>query len=357
MSMKRILWVRIFGFGSFLSRVCPDVLWFGQAKRTSMLFRFFAFAFLLFLGLTDISAQAHLDARLSRSEVMTGDSLILRLTAKVPAGAVLFEPELALPSGFSAFDMLRSEPWDTLRQGSFWVLQRDFVLMAWDSAQLQIPPLRLPYRLQGDSLVRVLQSRPLSLTIRFPAVEEGEELKPIRPIERESSYWSDVLKPWMLIPLLLVLWLAVRWWRRYSERSIPEVVHPQPPLPAHERAFQQLELLRQNAWWKQGRVKEFHTALSHLLRTYLEDRFGIQALEQTTPEIIAQLQKSHLPAAWTDSLRELLSTADLVKFAKAEPPEDFHEKALEEVRKFVLETAEKPEEQSPGESPIDTHIV
>ncbi len=312
--------------------------------RLSRFFSVFAILpFLLFAFA--IEAQTYLDARLSKSEAMTGDSLVLRLTAKLPEGAMLVEPHLSLPPGFSAFELLRSTSWDTLeRQGGFLMLQRDFVLIAWDSVQLQIPPVVLAYRLPQDTTVQVLQSRPLALKIGFPPLEEGEELKPIRSIEREPSYWSDVLKPWMLIPLLLVLWLLVRWWRRYSDRQLSELVQQEPPLPPHEQALKQLELLEQNAWWKQGRVKEFHTALSHLLRAYLEVRFGIQALEQTTPEIIAQLRQSRVPAAWTDSLKELLSIADLVKFAKAQPPEDFHQKALDKVRAFVLETAERETE-------------
>lgn len=304
---------------------------------------------LLLLGASVLQAQQpHLDARFSRTEVLSGDSVLLRLTAKVPAGAELTEPILMLPSGFSAFELLRKEPWDTIKQtGSTFLLQRDFVFIAWDSARLQIPPVLLRYRLLGDTAWQRLQSRPLELSIRFPPVERGVELKPIRPIAEEPSYWRDVLRPWMLLPLLLLLWLSVRWWRAYALRQIPEVVQPEPEVLPHEYALQQLALLRENAWWKRGRVKAFHTSLSHILRKYLEDRFGIRALEQTSGEIIDQIRQLHLPEGKINTLSELLQIADLVKFAKAQPPEHFHEEALEKIASFIEETV--PSSDLPAE--------
>ncbi len=300
----------------------------------------------LLLSAFHAGAQPHLDARLSKSQLMTGDSAILRLTAKIPRGAAISEPQWPLPPNFSAFEVLRNKPWDTLSaEGQNLVLQRDFVLIAWDSANVQVPPVSLTYRLPGRDTAQTLRSRPLRLSISFPPVEKGEELKPIRPIFREPPLWSDFLKPYMLIPLFLLLWLAVVLWRRYSQRKIPEVIHEVPPLPPDEYALQQLELIEQNAWWKTGRVKDFHLALSHVLREYLEKRFGIRALEETTPQILRQIKNSAVPADWQQKLKHILQVGDLVKFAKAEPPESFHREALEEVRQFVLLTRPHEEEE------------
>ncbi len=316
-----------------------------------MFLRLLLYALLLCLLITgQADAQTHLDARLSASRVMAGDSLVLRLTARVPQTAILAEPQLNLPQGFEeTLEILRAGSWDTLKaEGNQLILQRDFILMAWDSARLQIPPIALPWQLPGNEKVQVLHARPLNLEIRFPPPEKGTEIKPIRPIAKEPARWSDYLKPYMLIPLFLLLWLLAMWWRKYSERQIPEVINTEPPLPPHEYALQQLNLLAQNAPWKKGEVKAFHSALSHILRTYLEERFGIRALEETTPHILAQLQQSEVPQTWQQKIQALLQISDLVKFAKAQPQDDFHEKALEDVRAFIRETApkENPEQNT-----------
>ena len=301
---------------------------------------FFLWILLFLLPARQLGAQPHLDARLSKSQVMTGDSLILRLTAKIPRGAAISEPQLPLPPDFSAFEILRNRPWDTLsEEGQNLLMQRDFVLIAWDSARLQIPPISLAYRLPGQDTVQLLRSRPLNLSIAFPPPEKGEELKPIRPILKEPPLWSDFLKPYMLIPLFLLLWIAVRWWRRYSQRQIPEPIHVEPPLPPDEYALQQLGLLEEKAPWKEGRIKEFHSALSHLLGQYLEERFGIRALEETSTEIIGQMaERSDISEEWQQKLKHLFQIGDLVKFAKAQPEESFHRQALEDIRQFVLLT-------------------
>ena len=74
------------------------------------------------------------------------------------------------------------------------------------------------------------------------------------------------------------------------------------------------------------------------MREYLERRFAIHAREQTSDEILVQLRKQHLSNPLLADTEELLSVADLIKFAKADPGMDIHAATIERVRKFVIET-------------------
>jgi hypothetical protein len=135
----------------------------------------------------------------------------------------------------------------------------------------------------------------------------------------------------------LVVFLLRR--RRRTATAPP----PPPPRPAHELALEQLQQLRGAGLWQRGEIKAFHSQLSHIVREYLEGRFAIPALESTTDEILAALRRTDLAEEWRLRLRQMLQTADLVKFAKAVPPENVHEEQLGQAVDFV--TATKPEEE------------
>ena len=61
--------------------------------------------------------------------------------------------------------------------------------------------------------------------------------------------------------------------------------------------------------------KEYYTKLTDTLRKYIEERYGFSAMEMTSSEIIQHLTATQDQKA-LDELRQLFTTADLVKFAK-----------------------------------------
>jgi hypothetical protein len=134
--------------------------------------------------------------------------------------------------------------------------------------------------------------------------------------------------------LLAVLVLVLR----KRKKAAPPPPPPPPPLQPHELALRQLEELQKQQLWQNGQVKDYHTALTFIVREYLEKRYGILALEQTTDEILAQLRQRDFDLALSQKLGDVLQTADLVKFAKAQPTAEFHELAMTTARAFILET-------------------
>ena len=99
--------------------------------------------------------------------------------------------------------------------------------------------------------------------------------------------------------------------------------------------------LEQSDLLDNGEVNAFQTQLTYILREYLEGRYDIHALESTTDDILTSLRSIGVPDEWRVQLRQMLQTADLVKFAKAEPPLGFHVEALYSVKTFVEQTKEE----------------
>ena len=89
---------------------------------------------------------------------------------------------------------------------------------------------------------------------------------------------------------------------------------------------------------EKGKVKEYQTELTFVIREYLENRFDIQALESTTSEVIADLEDKDFDTKQASTLSRILQIADLVKFAKATPSAELHESFLDDAENFVSET-------------------
>jgi hypothetical protein len=175
-------------------------------------------------------------------------------------------------------------------------------------------------------------------------LQDGEvEIRPIKDIIREGWHWLDFKWLYMAVLVLaLILFLLNRPFRR-KKRAIRKEEKKLIVRPAHEIALERLQSLRKEALWQRGDVKGFQTALSHIVREYLENRFAIRALESTTGEIIRDLGTQALDDSDREVLRDLLSIADLVKFARAKPDEDIHEQFLDRAVAFVEKTRKQEE--------------
>ena len=86
-------------------------------------------------------------------------------------------------------------------------------------------------------------------------------------------------------------------------------------IPAHQKAHNEMTRLKSESFNTAEEQKLYYTHLTETLRKYIRERFGFNAMEMTSSEIIEQL-KTAGDNTMIDELRELFATADLVKFAK-----------------------------------------
>jgi hypothetical protein len=146
---------------------------------------------------------------------------------------------------------------------------------------------------------------------------------------------------WVLAALAaaVVGWLL---WRRIRRRSgtAPEApARAVPARPPHEVALEALAALEASALLGRGEVKEYHIRLSEIVRAYVEAHFGVPALEMTTWEVLAGLERVGVDEGVRDELRGFLEPCDLVKFAKVRPTPESSHAVLALGRGFVESTA------------------
>ena len=151
--------------------------------------------------------------------------------------------------------------------------------------------------------------------------------------------------------LLLVFLYLLKHYRTNS--PILQRVTLEPVLPAHIKAQKALDAIREEKGWAHENSKKYYTELTDALRLYIQNRFGINATEMTTDEVLTHLleitDKNQL-----EEIRDLLTTADFVKFAKFHPLQNEKMLHYDVVSQYVDATKEAENE---SEEPKVEYIV
>ncbi|MCB9080484.1 MAG: hypothetical protein H6555_02115 [Lewinellaceae bacterium] len=296
-----------------------------------------------------LGAQVKLNARLDSMDILIGDQVTLVLDFSHPATHHVVSLGLEAIPRDSSLEVVRIGRIDTLFNGNEIVMRQQVILTAFQQGDFQVGPIPLIYESSGRQDTAYFPAQPLRVRL-IPVTADSTDIQPIKDIWREPVKFSDFL-PWMIgIGALLALGLLFFWWWRQRQR--PAAVDVQlPPRPAHEIALEKLAALENGGYLERRQFKTFQSELTFIFREYLEGRFGLAALELPSAQLLREMQRSATAPDWIERLRSWLTMADLVKFAKAEPPVSFHQESLHYVREFITETQAHPE--STGAEQID----
>ena len=181
----------------------------------------------------------------------------------------------------------------------------------------------------------------LALNIIQPfEVDSSLAITDIKDIERAPIWWWGIIRGILLG--LLITGLAVGGyflWRWIESKRKPEEEEINPELlrPADEVALEKLDEIKAAKIWKDGKVKEYQTDLTDVVREYIGRRFDVHSTEKTSDETLREM-KPLLDKDLFDRLKSMLQLADLVKFAKWHTTPDENEGALTTAYDFVNET-------------------
>jgi hypothetical protein len=214
------------------------------------------------------------------------------------------------------------------------LISQNFIITAWDSGSYYIPPIAFSATSKTQGLL---------LNVQTIILEEGAELKDIKQPMEAPIGWSDIW-PWLLGIVLLILIAYILKKYVFTKKEALKIEKPKVIIPADIIALKELITLEKAKIWQEGKIKEYHSSLSEIVRRYTEERFQFIALELTTDEIIDEL-KSKLNQEQIQNLKTLLQRADLAKFAKSKPIESENTESMLLAKNFVNNTKQKKENE------------
>jgi hypothetical protein len=227
---------------------------------------------------------------------------------------------------------------DTVRQrrSDLVMLQKQMMITAFDSGYHAIPPFTFKYQLPGDTLWNMLETEPMLLFVAGLSVDLNIPIRDIKGPVSAPLTFMEIL-PWLLLAIIIVS--AIILYRRYLKKKregVPILPKPvKPKIPPHRVALDALENLQRKKLWQSGRVKEYHSEITDILRHYLEASFNIMAVEMTTSEIMEASLTQEMPSQAREKLRLIFERSDLVKFAKSMPLPAEHEESFMHAVDFI----------------------
>jgi hypothetical protein len=276
-----------------------------------------------------VSAYAHADS----SSYLVGDWIAIHVDFLHPKGAVL-TPVLGDSAG--GFLVLERRPVVRTSDSSS---STAFVVSKYDSGQAKFPSVDFSVTIPGEAAPRTVSTNPVVLTVRTVPVDTSKDFRDLKPpMAFPMSLAEMLLYAGAVIGVAALLYAGWRLWKRRKARKSGGSGYVPPPRPAHEIAFEQLALLKEKKLWQQGLLKQYYSEATEIFRRYLENRYSMQAMEETTDEILAGLRKLRFPDEMSGTAERILRRADLVKFAKFEPGIADHEEMITVIHDFVDRT-------------------
>jgi len=272
--------------------------------------------FILFMAIAiGVRAQVQVETKIDSMEILIGEQTNLTLSVSMKKGRSLQMPEFA-PSQFitPGVEVLSTNQADTAELDDDMVqVNKVYTLTSFDENLYYLPEMAV--KVDGKEY----KSKSLALKVITMPVDtlHPENFFPPKDVQDNPFQWrewSGIF--WMSVLMVLLICAAFYLSLRLKDNK-PIIAHVRivKKILPHQKAMTEIEKIKAERMASSEDQKAYYTRLTDTLRVYIEERFGFSAMEMTSSEIIERLQQAE-DRKMIDELRELFTTADLVKFAK-----------------------------------------
>lgn len=299
----------------------------------------------LLLGVKS-SAQVSVEAKIDSISILVGEQTNMEVAVTARKGARIVWPNIK-PSHYlvPGVEIIDVADGDTSEVDNNVRISKRITLTSFDEKLYPIPGMKV--KVDG----KPYEANQLALKVMTIDVDtlHPNQFYPPKTVQENPFLWSEWSFAFWLSFLLLIVCGAMLYLRNRLKKNKPIIARIRiiKRVPAHEKALKEINDIKQHhSTSNQETQKEYYTHLTNALREYIVNRFGFNAMEMTSTEIIENLRASG-DQKMIDELRMLFSTADLVKFAKYEIPMNENDANLVNAINFIdqTKTNELPKEE------------
>lgn len=301
----------------------------------------------LLAGFTAGAQQTLIDVKVDTADILVGEQTTLHVTVTTDPNRriVIPLPSDTLMTGVEVISV--SDADSTVADGRL-VIRRDILVTSFDSSLYLLPPF---IAIDGADTIASNQVALKVSTVPVD-VDNPEKFYDIKDVWKPPFVLADYY-PWIFgvltaLFIICVIGYLVQRYRRH--RSEVPVKPAEPELPPYETAIRELDSIKDQKLWQQGLNKEYYTQVTDTLRRYISRRYGVNAMEKTSEEILAIIERETDERTVYDTLRQVLRLSDYVKFAKLHPLPDENDESMRNAYLFVNQTkrAEAPQPDEPA---------
>lgn len=260
-------------------------------------------------------AQVFVESKIDSIEILIGEQTDVTLSVTTKKGSNVkmpeYEPSQYITPGVEVLQHTDADT-STLDNGLIRITKR-YTLTSFDENLYYLPPMKV--KVDGKEY----KSKSLALKVLTVPVDtlHPEKFYPPKSVQSNPFEWSEWESTfWLSVLWVLLCVLTYYLWTRLKEnKPVIVKIHMVKKLPPHQKALKEIEHMKENKMSVSEDQKTYYTLLTDVIRKYIKARFGFNATEMTSSEIISRLQQE-ADKTMIEELKELFTTADLVKFAK-----------------------------------------
>jgi hypothetical protein len=275
------------------------------------------------------------ESRLDTNVMLIGDQITLTLKIAGEKGKQIVFPYFC-DTCISGFEIVNRSGIDTVTEENTVAFSQQLTITSFDEGNYIFPSIPF-YNIDS---VLLAQTQEIYLQVK---TMEVDTLLPIKDIKEPLSApvtWKEILLyggiSVGIAAVLVGIVLLIRYVTR--KKSPIALVKEKPKIPAHILALDALNKLWQKKLCASGHIKEHYSELSDIVRTYIENRWDVAAMEMVSSEIIESLESCNIPLTQMKKLEQMLYLSDMVKFAKAHPLPDENGLHYQNMVEFVENT-------------------
>lgn len=271
---------------------------------------------LVLCSLCTFAQKVSVEAAIDSVQILVGEQTQLHLGVTIKDGQrvqfPVFQPQTMLTPGVEIVEVLNT---DTSKvDDSFIKVTSHLVLTSFEDSIYSIPSL--PVSVDGKKYM----SKAIGLKVVTIPVDtlHPNQFFPPNDVQDNPFLWSEWSKLIWLSLLMLLLYAVIFMMYIGLKSNKPIVLNVRviKYVPPHQKALNSIEKIKEHKeTYTIDEAKEYYTKLTDALRRYMNERFGFNAMEMTSSEIIERLRQEK-DQSKIEELTMLFETADLVKFAK-----------------------------------------
>ena len=292
---------------------------------------------------TDIVNSVELTVSLDTNYTTIGTPIDYSIDVKSPKNKIIKFSNWTLLDPIE----IRSSAFEDPKYNSYWSLNRNYSgkieIVFWDTGTVVIPGYKIDILNPDSSFSHFMISdsmivNVISITEKDPTLlSSAGQIMPIKdPVPVKIPLpWREIILIILMISTIIGIFIV---YNKRIKSKIDYIERPEYLEYPDIVAMEKLEKLINLNLVDKDNIKEFYVQLSHILREYTENSLFIKTLEMTTEEI--KSNKGLLPYSdnCIESYLNILSTADMAKYAKHYNDADECKSDLIHSKNFIEDT-------------------
>lgn len=287
----------------------------------------------LFLSQWSFSQTAILDT----NSILIGDQIKLNISLELEENESYNWPKFT-DTVFNKVEILKRGKIIEIKTETTKIFSQQLTITSFDSGSYYIPPFVFNENKKTNGLL--LNVNTILLTdssgmadISLPIKGTEEDFTEEELAEMRQEKWNVFF---MIIAALLLCALVYYLIKKYKKDGV--ILKPKKIIAAHITALNKLQNLNKQKLWQKGELKEYYSEISTIIREYTELRFGFNALELPTSDILLKLTQIKIEKETIQNIETILKRSDNIKYAKGFSIEEENKQTMNLSVDFIKKT-------------------